>query len=118
MISLGGPQLLSKKKHSARFNIVLLYNIPDKKLYASEQIYNNMQSEFKLSLINTNETRQDFSIDNLGNLCSFFVVDTAMRTTGKCGPRARVCGPLQSNSKPNLNPNTDSTNYRYVSFTV
>ena len=25
MISLGGPQLFSKKKHSARFNIVLLH---------------------------------------------------------------------------------------------
>ena len=25
IISLGGPQLSSKKKHSARFNIVLLY---------------------------------------------------------------------------------------------
>ena len=42
MISLGGPQLLSKKKHGARFNIVLLIIIDQKlyeeKRYASEQI--------------------------------------------------------------------------------
>ena len=35
MISLGGPQLLSKAKLSAHFNIVLLYL---SKNYASEQI--------------------------------------------------------------------------------
>ena len=36
MVSLGGPQLLSKETHSAHFNIVLLYL--SKSLYASEQI--------------------------------------------------------------------------------
>ena len=47
-ISLGGPQLLSKQKHSAHFNIVLLYL---SKNYASEQnlACNNMESELRLT---------------------------------------------------------------------
>ena len=44
----GGPQLLSKKKHSERFNIVLLYLSKNDMPVKKNLDYNNMESEFKL----------------------------------------------------------------------
>ena len=44
----GGPQLSSKKKHSERFNIVLLYPSKNCTLVNKNLDYNNMESEFKL----------------------------------------------------------------------
>ena len=51
MISLSGPQLVSKEKHSTHFNIVLLYLSKNYiYIYASEQNLdgNNMESAIKL----------------------------------------------------------------------
>ena len=54
MMSLGGPQLLSKGKHSAHFNIVLFY-------LSKNYDFNRLFLLCKVERV-CNETRQDLSL--------------------------------------------------------